>query len=295
MERDIARVHDIAWVEVFAERPLGGNLLPVLTDADDVDDLTMAAVARRFQQSETSFVQSADDGLSDYRHRIFMVTGEIPFAGHPSLGTAAVIAHRAGARSVSFLQQTGVGRQRLDVVLDGPVGRVTLTQNPAEFGPLVDAAPVLDALGIDPAAGRADLPTQIVSTGLPTMIVPLAGVDVLAGAVVDRDRLRVALEAVAGAGATTVYVVAEAGAGRWRARAFAPAVPTGEDAATGSAAGPFGAYLERHTGAGSVAIDQGVEMGSPSLLEVDVTSGVRVTGGVRIVGTGVHEVPAAAG
>jgi PhzF family phenazine biosynthesis protein len=90
--------YDITWVEVFAERPLGGNLLPVITGADGVDDGVLAAVARRFQQSETSFVQRPTDEHVDYRHRIFLVTGEIPFAGHPSLGTAAVIAHRAGAR-----------------------------------------------------------------------------------------------------------------------------------------------------------------------------------------------------
>jgi trans-2,3-dihydro-3-hydroxyanthranilate isomerase len=295
MEHDSARAHDITWVEVFAEQPLGGNLLPVVTSADDVDDATMATVARRFQQSETSFVQRATDGVSDYRHRIFMVTGEIPFAGHPSLGAAAVVAHRAGQRSASYLQQTGAGRQRLDVVLDGPRGRVTLTQNPAEFGPTPDPRPILDALAIESASLRSDLTAQIVSTGLPTMIVPLGDVGALAGAAVDRDRLRSALAAVAGSVTPTVYIVAEADAGHWRARAFAPAVPTGEDPATGSAAGPFGAYLARHTGAESVVIDQGVEMGSPSRLEVDVTDGIRVSGGVRIVGTGVHEMPAAAG
>jgi trans-2,3-dihydro-3-hydroxyanthranilate isomerase len=283
--------HAITWVEVFAEQPLGGNLLPVITDADDADDAAMAAVARRFQQSETSFVQRATDGVADYRHRIFMVTGEIPFAGHPSLGTAAVVAHRAGSASASYVQQTGAGRQRLDVLLDGAVGRVTLTQNPAEFGPTADPAPILVALGIAPTAQRSDLPPQIVSTGLPTLIVPLTDLAELTAATVDRDRLCRALVQVAGSSAPTVYVVAETGSGAWRARAFAPAVPTGEDPATGSAAGPFGAYLHRHTGTAVAVIDQGVEMGSPSRLEVDVTDGIRVAGGVRIVGSGVHEIP----
>jgi trans-2,3-dihydro-3-hydroxyanthranilate isomerase len=193
--------HAITWVEVFAEQPLGGNLLPVITDADDADDAAMAAVARRFQQSETSFVQRATDGVADYRHRIFMVTGEIPFAGHPSLGTAAVVAHRAGSASASYVQQTGAGRQRLDVLLDGAVGRVTLTQNPAEFGPTADPAPILVALGIAPTAQRSDLPPQIVSTGLPTLIVPLTDLAELTAATVDRDRLRRALEQVAGSSA----------------------------------------------------------------------------------------------
>jgi trans-2,3-dihydro-3-hydroxyanthranilate isomerase len=288
--------YDITWVEVFAERALGGNLLPVITGADGVDDGVLAAVARRFQQSETSFVQRPTDELVDYRHRIFLVTGEIPFAGHPSLGTAAVVAHRAGRSSVRYVQQTIAGHQPLEVELDGRVGRVSMTQDPAEFGDTPDVGEVAAALGIAPAALRRRLRPQIVSTGLPTLIVPLTSVEAVSAAAVDRDGLGRALAAISGDAPTdhraqTVYVVAETAHGRWRARSFVPSTASGEDAATGAAAGPFGAYVGRYLDVASITIDQGVEMGSPSRLDVDTTDGIRVSGGVRIVGSGHHELP----
>lgn len=283
--------YDIHWVEVFAEQPFGGNLLPVITGTDGIADDVMALVARGFRQAETSFVQRATDGVSDYRHRIFMVTGEIPFAGHPSLGTAAVVAKLAGTPSAGFVQQTRSGRQPLEVTLDGSTGRVMLTQDPANFGDSPDPTAVLAAIGIDPRRLRSDLTPQVLSTGLPSLIVPLADIDSLIAARVDRDRLRSALDDLGDEGPPTVYVVAESGPDRWRARAFVPDVPSGEDAATGSAAGPFGAFVGEYLGRRSIVIDQGIEMGSPSVLAVDTTDGIQVTGAVRFVGSGRHEIP----
>ena len=283
--------YDIHWVEVFAEQALGGNLLPVITGADGIADDVMALVAARFQQAETSFVQRATDGVSDYRHRIFMVTGEIPFAGHPSLGAAAVVAHIGGTPSADFVQQTRAGSQPLAVTLDGSAGRVTLTQDPAVFGDSPDPAAVLAAVGIESRHVRSDLTPQIVSTGLPSLIVPLSDVDALVAARADRDRLRSALDDLGDERPPTVYVVAETDPGRWRARAFVPDVSSGEDAATGSAAGPLGAYVGEYLGRRSIVIDQGIEMGSPSRLTVDTTRDIKVTGSVRFVGSGRHEIP----
>jgi trans-2,3-dihydro-3-hydroxyanthranilate isomerase len=283
--------YNIHWVEVFAEQPLGGNLLPVIMGADGLASESMAAAARRFQQAETSFVQRATDGVSDYRHRIFMVSGEIPFAGHPSLGTAAIVAHAEGRAAASFVQQTGAGRQALDVTLDGSVGRVTLTQNPATFGETPDPTSVLDAIGVDTDGLRADLVPQVVSTGLATLVLPLDDLDTLTTASVDRDRLRAALDDLGHDRRPTVYAVAETEPGRWRARAFVADVPGAEDAATGSAAGPFGAYVGRYLGRSSIVIEQGIEMRSPSTLVVDTAEGIRVTGSVRIVGSGRHDIP----
>jgi trans-2,3-dihydro-3-hydroxyanthranilate isomerase len=287
--------YDIHWVEVFAEQPFGGNLLPVITGADTIGGESMAAVARRFQQAETSFVQRATDGVSDYRHRIFMVSGEIPFAGHPSVGAAAVVAHMADRSSASFVQQTGAGRQPLEVTLTGTTGRVTLTQNRPEFGPTPDPGAVLDAIGVAPVHRDPALVPRIVSTGLPTLVLPLSNTDALVGARVDRQRLAEALDGLGLERRPTVYAVARAGAGRWRARAFVADVPGGEDAATGSAAGPFGAYVARFLGETATVIDQGIEMGSPSRLTVEASPAdgdpVDVTGAVRIVGAGTFDVP----
>ncbi len=282
---------EITWVEVFATRPLGGNLLPVLSPADGVDDRVLATVARRFQQPETSFVQIAGDDRATYRHRIFTTTGELPFAGHPSLGTAAAVAHARRESSATYVQQTISGLQSLEVELDGTEGRVSIAQNEAEFADArvgaIDA--VLGAVGLDGSALDDTLEPRIVSTGLPTLILPILDVDALASAQPDRAALDRLLPS-AGLDAQTVYAVARSD-DRWRARAFTHVVPSAEDAATGSAVGPFGAYLRATTGEVSAVVDQGVEMGSPSELLVHTDDGVVVTGAVRIVGRGAHELP----
>ena len=285
---------DVTWTEVFAEAPLEGNLLPVLTGADGISTDVMATVARRFQLSETSFVQVATDPAADYRHRIFTVAGEIPFAGHPSLGTAAVVARRRDETVVDLVQQTISGRQRLHVTLDGTTARVDLEQNPVEFGAAPAVSALLAALGLDESARRNDLPVQIVSTGLPALVVPLADLDALQSIELDRSALRAASDAIAAiddAPMLNAYLVVETGPGQWRARMMSADLPAGEDPATGSAAGPFGAYAQRHLGTARIDIDQGVEMGSPSRIAVDVSDGVVVSGTVRIIGTGRHEVP----
>jgi len=282
---------DITWIEVFAPRPLGGNLLPVLSPADGADDEVLQAVATRFRQPETSFVQIADDDRADYRHRIFTVDRELPFAGHPSLGTAAAVAAGRGESRADYVQQTSSGLQTLEVELDGDDGVVAIIQNPADFGEEPDVAPLLEAIGLDRSALHPSLRPRVVSTGLPCLILPVVGVEELSRARPSVPELARLLPS-AGLDAVTVYAVADAG-DHWRARAFTPVVPIGEDAATGSAAGPFGAYLREHRSITATVVRQGVEIGSPSELLLDTSDGIRVSGAVRIVGSGRHEIPGA--
>lgn len=281
----------ITWVEVFAEGPLAGNLLPVIHDADAIGDDVLARVARRFLQPETSFLQRPANPAATYRHRIYAVAGELPFAGHPSLGAAAAHAMRTGVATGTFVQETPSGLQRLEVRLEGSVGRVTLEQNPAELGQVIDPGAILAALGLQPRDAHPDLPAQVASTGLPALILPVRTVPLVSGARPDPSALRAALSAIADPDRLNNYVVAEEYPGRWRARSFSLDLTGGEDPATGSAAGPFGAYLKHHRGEAVIDIDQGVEMGSPSRLHVDTTAGVLVSGGVRITGTGHFDLP----
>ena len=283
----------ITWVEVFAEGPLEGNLLPVIHDADDVDDAVLARIARRFLQPETSFIQRPHDPAATYRHRIYAVAGELPFAGHPSLGAAAAHAHRLGTSAATFIQETPSGNQRLDVEMDGVTGRVTLEQNPAVFGEPVDPGPILAALGLQPGDAHPGLPARVGSTGLPALILPVRTVAMVSAARPDHGALRAALGQIADPESLNNYLVAEDHPGRWRARSFSLDLTGGEDPATGSTAGPLGAYLRHHRGETSIVIDQGVEMGSPSRLYVDTADGIRVTGQVRIVGLGTHDLPTA--
>ena len=276
--------HRIAWLDVFAERPLAGNALAVVDGADDVDDDTMLAFAKEMDLSETTFVQSADADGADYLNRIFTVATELPFAGHPSLGTAVAVARWSGLDEASFVQQTGAGLQPIEVRAEGEGWRAEMVQNQPEFGTEIDPEPLMHAVGLNPAEAHQDLAPQLVSTGLPTAIVPLSEPDSLERAKPDFAALDAALAgAVPDAGESPNFYLAWADldAGEVRARMFATIVPGGEDPATGSAAGPLGAYLAKRVGLDRVRIRQGEEMGRPSVLEVEMLDGrPRVGGGV---------------
>jgi trans-2,3-dihydro-3-hydroxyanthranilate isomerase len=279
--------HPLTLLDVFAVRPLEGNLLAVIHDADDVSTGTMQTLARRFNLAETSFIQTATDPGATYRHRIFTVSDELPFAGHPSIGTAVAWAYAHGETSAHYVQQTKSGLQELWVEGGGRPARAKLRQNPVELGKEVDSAPILAALGLSAKDAHPSLPAQVASTGLPTTIVPLANATALKRIAVDWPAFRAAMGD--GSDATIAhncYVVGEIAPGHWAARMFAADIPGGEDAATGSAAGPFGAYLHDRLGLQIVSIDQGVEMGSPSRLEVDLTDGIVLSGSVWLISSG---------
>ncbi len=290
----------VTWLEVFADQPLGGNLHVVVHDADVLDDATLAAFARRMRLSETSYVQSPSEPGADYRHRIFTMVTEIPFAGHPSLGTAAAVARARGERSAHLVQQTGAGLQPLRVDLDGTGASATveISQNPPAHLGDTASEPLLAALGLARGDGRTELPASVISTGLPTLVLPVKDLEALQHARPDLGALSDALVAAPGS-PLTCYVVVPPGAGgdgsRWRARCFTDQVGGGEDAATGSAAGPLTAYAHLHLGADAVEIDQGVELGSPSRLSGRVDGArIVVAGNVRFVGAGTIELPARA-
>jgi len=283
----------ITYVDVFAARPHEGNHLPVVHSADQLSTSTMAAFARRTRQSETSFLQSPSVGDADYRNRIFTVESEIPFAGHPTLGAAAALCHQAGTPIRELMQQTMHGVHRVSVKLDGNSGTVSMAQSACEFGEEFDASSLLRALGLPEDAAHPTLPVQMLSTGLPMIVIPLTSPEPLHSARMDRVELERALEALKPGSAMSLncYVVAEESAGEWSARSFSLDVVGGEDPATGSAAGPFGAYLRERIGLTQVRISQGVDMGEPSRLRVDTSDGIVVSGDVHIIGTGTVSLP----
>ena len=103
----------LTWLDVFTSRPLTGNGLAVVHHADGIDDATMLAFARETKLSETTFVQSATEPGADYRNRIWTIVSELPFAGHPSLGTAVAVAHARQEREAHYVQQTGAGLDQI--------------------------------------------------------------------------------------------------------------------------------------------------------------------------------------
>jgi trans-2,3-dihydro-3-hydroxyanthranilate isomerase len=274
------------FVDVFTERPLAGNQLCVVPEPVDVDDATMQALALEIGFSETTFV--TDYGADRYAMRIFTPDEELPFAGHPTLGTAFVMVSEGRVTSpVTQVVKAG----EIPVEVDVERGFATMKQLPPVFGPEFDDRELLAkaaGLGVDDL--HPDLPAQTVSTGLPPLVVPIRDLEALRRAEID---MRLVAEACARSGAADLYLFA-IDEGEVTARFFGPSEGVVEDPATGSAAGPLGAYLSVYGLAdmpGSVVIRQGEQVGRPSEMHVEVLAqgdswGVRVGGGVRMVGRG---------
>jgi trans-2,3-dihydro-3-hydroxyanthranilate isomerase len=276
----VARRRRVTWLDVFTDRPLTGNGLAVVHDADDLDAPTMLAAAREARQSETTFVQAPSAAGPDYRNRIFTTLGELPFAGHPSLGTAVAVARERGATSARYVQETPAGRQPVEVELAGDLARASMLQEPAVFGPQLDAAEVLAAAGLDAAHAHPAWAPQVVSTGVPHVVAPVAALG-------DPAPRRPALAALLAPHGAVCLFLAQVDPERGTAAArsfFLDPAGVLEDPATGSAAGPLLALLHARARALELVVEQGVAMGRPSRLEASVEGDrVRVGGDVVVL------------
>lgn len=279
--------HPYTLLDVFTDVPLAGNGLAVVHTADGVTDATMHAFARETRLSETTFAQTATAPGADYRNRIWTVSEEVPFAGHPSLGTAVAVALERGETSVTYVQQTHAGLQPVAVERRGDHAHAAVLQEPAVFGAELDPPAVMAAVGLDARDAHSALAPQLVSTGLPAVIALVREPAALA-------RLRVDPPAIAKLLPTAfnLYLCALDGPDAARARMFPSRPAEAEDPATGSAAGPLLAYLHARDGRRRVTITQGVEMGRPSRLECELHDGrVRVGGDVVVLVTGTIRLP----
>ncbi|MBA3691197.1 MAG: PhzF family phenazine biosynthesis protein [Actinobacteria bacterium] len=275
-------------LDVFCDRPFAGNQLCVVPDVPEGLDATgMHTVTREIGFSETTFVTKA--GGDRYSMRIFTPGQELPFAGHPTLGTAYLLVAE-GRVSSPVIQTTAVGEVHVEIDVEEGFG--WMRQRPPVFGPeFPDRVLVARAAGLEVDDLDPDLPPQVVSTGLGPLIAPLRDLPTLRRA--ERDA-RATREVCERSGGECLYLFASTEEGV-TARMFDPGVGIGEDPATGSAAGPLGAYLASRGRAGMpgcVTVAQGEQIGRPSFLHVEVASGgeelvVRVGGGVRVVGEGV--------
>jgi trans-2,3-dihydro-3-hydroxyanthranilate isomerase len=273
---------DFVQVDVFTERVFGGNPLAVFLDGRGLSDGDMQAIAREMNLSETTFVLPSSRADCVARVRIFTPGREIPFAGHPTVGTAWVLATqgRLGGGARAALEE-GIGP--VPVELEGDPTRpafVWMKHRDAEFGPEVtDRAGVAVALGLTEADLHAGAPVCVGSTGSPFLYVPLRE-----RATVDRAALDVpAMRRAAGDSVPGVFVFAAEKAGAY-SRMFAPHTSRiAEDPATGSASGPLGAYLARHglvSGDGALRLlsEQGTQMGRQSFVHIRLRKdGERVT------------------
>lgn len=293
-------------LDVFTDRPFGGNPLAVFPDARGLPGAWMQRIARELNLSETVFVLPPEAG-GTRRARIFTPGVELPFAGHPTVGTALLLAwlgevDAAGGETEIVLEE-GVGPVPVRIRAEG--GRAVFAQLAAaqrpEVGPPPPSPEALAAvLGVkEDEIGSGDRAPAAVSCGVGFTIVPVRDREVLG-----RVRLSPAEweRTLANGWAPHVYAAAphEGDARRFQVRMFAPAMGIPEDPATGAAACAFAGYLAMREGSdGSLAwtVDQGIEMGRPSVLhlEADVAGGqvtaVRVGGGAAPVSEGWMEVP----
>jgi trans-2,3-dihydro-3-hydroxyanthranilate isomerase len=252
-------------VDVFTDRPFAGNPLAVVFDADDLPTTALQDIAREFQLSETAFPMRST--VADYRLRIFTPIREFPFAGHPSVGTAWLLAQLRRIRTGRVTQECGVGVLPVDVT---PAG-ATLTGGPPSCGAPLDPGPALTLLGLGPADAGTP-PSRVAGSGLPFLYLAI-GPDVVGRIQApDGAALLQVLTDVGGLGLVTFAWAADQQ--KSHARVFVPGI--GEDPATGAAATGFGVYLAASDlvdpdGTTSYTIDQGAEIHRPSALSCTVT------------------------
>lgn len=280
------RSYRFLTADVFTSTVFGGNPLAVFTDARGLSDGEMQAIAREMNLSESVFVLPPDDPRHARRLRIFTPAMELPFAGHPTVGTALLLAW-----SGEVAIPAGGGEMVLEEGV-GPVAvTVTASEGRAEMATLTSAQPVelreapradlAALLGLDPGDLTDALPVLGASCGVPFLMIPLRDTGALGRARLDRGRWE---REVAGSWAPHVYPFAPAGGeADFRVRMFAPRMGIAEDPATGAGAAAFAGYLAAHLGPGEWVLEQGIEMGRPSRLHVQADG----DGRIRVGGTAV--------
>lgn len=285
--------------DVFTTSRFGGNQLAVFPDASGIPEQALPSIAREFNFSETTFVLPPRDSGNTRRLRIFTPGGELPFAGHPTVGTAFVLA------TIGVIPLTGVETRIIFEEGVGPVpvlirseggqpgfAQLSVAQLPETGPPAPESADLARVLGLDAHdVLSGTVGPEGMSCGVQYLFVPVRDRAVLARARVRLDEFDALL---ADYWTQKVFLFCDAPeleGSHYRARMFAPGIGVPEDAATGSACAAFGGYLarrdQRREGLLRWVIEQGFEMGRPSLLEVEVDKVGGAITGVRVGGNSV--------
>jgi trans-2,3-dihydro-3-hydroxyanthranilate isomerase len=286
-------------LDVFTAEPLTGNGLAVVLDADGLSDRQMQNIAREFNLSETIFVQAPDDPGHSAKVRIFMPGGELPFAGHPTVGCAVLLASLKHKTACSFEtdivleEKAGVVPVRVTRVGGVPRAVFVAPRLPKRMGKVPSNGGIAKALGIDEDEIGVGLHRpQVFEAGNSFLFVPVKNLEALARAQVQEPYWSDMLRA---AGTFSAYIYTAGGVLKdtvFRARLYAPGEGIAEDPATGSAAATFPGQIHFHESLGNGRhrwqIEQGYEMGRPSqiVVEADIAEGLITE--VRVAGQAVH-------
>jgi trans-2,3-dihydro-3-hydroxyanthranilate isomerase len=269
--------YDFVRVNVFTDERFGGNPLAVLPDASGLTDAQMQAIAAEFNLSETTFVLPPDDPRHHARVRIFTPKHEMPFAGHPNVGTGYVLATMAGDPPEHYTFEEIAGLVRVHILRD-PGGAIYGARVAAPRSLTIDIGIPVDVIAACAGLRESDIATLahtplVASVGTPFVIAEVASVEALSRATPDLGAFRAALARfpdMEGRFAMHLYAWVEGDERRIRARMFAPLGGVLEDPATGSAAAALAGLLTSIAPGNNVdlqyAIEQGVEMGRPSLI-----------------------------
>ena len=293
--------HRFILTDVFTERAFGGNQLAVFPDGRDIPDGLMQSYARELNFSETTFVLPPRKPAHSHRVRIFTPTQEIPFAGHPNIGTAVVLAKLARDAGLGneaqfvFDENAGTVKVSATIGADRNFAELTLEKSAETRPETVDPARLAAMLSL-PGNKIGPIPAWSASVGLPFFCISLADHDAVAAARLDLSMWEGTLPP--GVWSRDVYAVAGnfAPGGRLKARMWAPADGVPEDPATGSAAaalaGSLAAKLPDRNGVFAWTIEQGEELGRPSVIQASAEKrdgqvvAIRVGGPAVIVGEG---------
>jgi trans-2,3-dihydro-3-hydroxyanthranilate isomerase len=289
--------------DVFTDTALAGNPLAVVLDAEGLDLSRMQAIAREFNLSESSFVLAPEDPLHKARLRIFTPDHEMPFAGHPTVGTAIALADLSGVDAAIFVLEENIGPVRCAVTRSGGIGfgEFDLAILPAALDLAADKVAIGAALGLGPhEIGFENHGVGMWSAGVPYVTVPVANLEAAAKAMLHTALWSDLAGRDANGNLICAYVYCRETIGfdnHFHARMFVPGDTPWEDPATGSAAAAFAGAMVHFDqpvdGLSQVWIEQGVEMGRPSRirLEVEVKAGrikaARIGGQARKVAEGV--------
>lgn len=279
-------------LDVFTERMLAGNPLAVVLESGGLDDSAMQAIAREFNLSETVFVLPAESPAHTARIRIFTPTQELPFAGHPTVGAAVCLARERltgpGEQDAVIVLEEKVGIVRCGVKLNGATGfaEFDCPKLPEVAGTPPSKELIAAALGLGPAeVGFENHVPSVWSAGVLYHLVPVRGMAVLAKASAQSEAWRRAF----GREAAFIYSRETEGRGHaFRARMFAPELGIVEDPATGSAVAAFAGAIHQYDaltdGDHAAIVEQGYEMGRPSLIRVEMKVARGALTAVRIGG-----------
>jgi trans-2,3-dihydro-3-hydroxyanthranilate isomerase len=296
-------------VDVFTDQAFGGNQLAVFPDARAIPEELLLPITREFNYSETTFCYPPDDAAHTRRVRIFTPGGEVPFAGHPTVGTAHVLvatgAVKAKGDAVELVLEEGVGPVPVRVELESgaPVFSQLSVAKLPEIGPQPPSRGVLaEILSLEAGdIGFGGQGPQAISCGLPFLIVPVRDVAAVSRSRIRMERWEQTLQSSWARDVMVFAADAEVGKGHYRARVYVPGFNVPEDPATGSANACLAGYLALRSTERDASfewtVDQGVEMGRPSRLRLEAekaagaVTAIRVGGASVIVSEGTMRLP----